>query len=88
MISKRPWLLLLAVLAAVIIIAFPRVGITENPVIKENHTALSGGELATVFKETQTAFAQPLKNLDRDRRRVFNFGDHLFNTKWVEAPRI
>ncbi|MDJ0901072.1 MAG: di-heme oxidoredictase family protein [Xenococcus sp. MO_188.B8] len=86
MISKHPWLLLLAVLAAVMIIAFPRVGITENPVIKENHTALSGGELATVFKETQTAFAQPLKNLDRDRRRVFNFGDHLFNTKWVEAP--
>ena len=86
MISKRLLLVLFAALTAIAIIAFPRVGITENPVIKENHTALSGGELATVFKETQTAFAQPLKNLDRDRRRVFNFGDHLFNTKWVEAP--
>ena len=86
MIGKRPLLVLLAAFTAIVIIAFPRVGITENPFTKENHTALSGGELATVFKETQTAFAQPLKNLDRDRRRVFNFGDHLFNTKWVEAP--
>ena len=86
MIAKRPLLVLLATLIAVIIIAFPRVAITENLMIKENHTAFSGGELATVFKETQTAFAQPITNLDRDRRRVFNFGDHLFNTKWVEAP--
>ncbi|MGK7898477.1 MAG: di-heme oxidoredictase family protein, partial [Xenococcus sp. (in: cyanobacteria)] len=84
--SKRPLLVLLATLTAIIIIAFPRVAITEQSLIEENRTAFSGGELATVFKETQTAFAQPIKNLDRHRRRVFNFGDHLFNTKWVEAP--
>ncbi len=86
MISKRPLLVLLATLTAVIIIALPRVGLTEQFLIEDNRTAFSGGELATVFKETKTAFAQPIKNLDRDRRRVFNFGDHLFNTKWVEAP--
>jgi len=86
MITKRFWLILLAALTSIAIIAFPRVGIPKQLVISENRTAFSGGELATVFKETQTAFAQPIKNLDRDRRRVFNFGDHLFNTKWVEAP--
>ena len=86
MISKISLLVLLAALTAIAIIAFSRVSITADSTIKENRTALSGGELATVFKETQTAFAQPLKNLDRDRRRVFNFGDHLFNTKWVQAP--
>lgn len=86
MITKRPLLVLLAALTAIIIITFPRVGTTSQLSITENRTALSGGELATVFKKTQTAFAQPITNLDRDRRRVFNFGDHLFNTKWVEAP--
>ncbi|NJN32659.1 MAG: thiol oxidoreductase, partial [Synechococcales cyanobacterium RM1_1_8] len=54
--------------------------------ILQNRTALSGGTLATVEKFTQTAFAQPLKNLDRKRRHVFAFGDHLFNTQWVQAP--
>ena len=54
--------------------------------IQENRTALSGGELATVERITQTAFAQPIVNLDRGRRRIFSFGDHLFNTQWVQAP--
>ena len=54
--------------------------------IDANRTPLSGGPAATVFGVKQTAFAQPLKNLDRDRRRVFTRGDHLFNTQWVQAP--
>lgn len=51
-----------------------------------NRTPLSGGQAATVAKATKTAFAQPIKNLDRQRRRIFVFGDHLFNTQWVQAP--
>lgn len=51
-----------------------------------NRTSLSGGQAATVAKATKTAFAQPIKNLDRQRRRIFVFGDHLFNTQWVQAP--
>ena len=84
--KQRSFFVLLAVLTTLVIIAFPKITMTEEFVIRENRTAFSGGELATVFKETQTAFAQPIRNLDRGRRRVFNFGDHLFNTKWVEAP--
>jgi len=52
----------------------------------ENRTPMSGGEMATVEKATRTAFAQPVTNLDPKRRRIFSFGDRLFNTKWIEAP--
>ena len=83
---KNLFLVLLAAFTALVIIACPRTATTADFTISENRTVFSGGDQATVFKETQTAFAQPIKNLDRKRRRVFNFGDHLFNTKWVEAP--
>ncbi|NET47808.1 MAG: c-type cytochrome [Merismopedia sp. SIO2A8] len=74
-----------AITAALIVLSAP-IGLAEEPFILENRTVLSGGDDATVFKITQTAFAQPLRNLDRQRRRVFAFGDHLFNTQWVEPP--
>ncbi len=86
MIVKRPLLVLVAIFTAIVIVVSPRIGITQEPFPNNNRTALSGGDQATVFKITKTAFAQPIKNLDRRRRRVFTFGDHLFNTKWVEAP--
>ena len=61
-------------------------GTTQESFSPDNRTALSGGPAATITKATKTAFAQPIKNLDRKRRRVFVFGDHLFNTQWVQAP--
>ena len=85
MMKKRSWSILLGLLTALAIAVVPRVGITQEPFL-ENRTEFSGGEAATVFKITQNAFAQPLKNLDRHRRRIFTGGDHLFNTKWVQAP--
>ncbi len=92
---NRFWLAIVGLLVAVFVAISPnRVMAMDAALdrggnaaeIQRNHTALSGGELATVEKITQTAFAQPLKNLDRKRRRVFAFGDHLFNTQWVQAP--
>ncbi len=75
-----------AVMTAIIIVVSSTIGLTENSIILENRTELSGGDRATTFKITRTAFAQPVTNLDRTRRRIFAFGDHLFNTQWVEAP--
>lgn len=90
---KRYWLAILAVVVAVSIVLSswisPYPGIASEDYtaeIQRNRTTLSGGELATVEKITQTAFAQPITNLDRARRRIFSFGDHLFNTQWVQAP--
>jgi len=80
----------LAVATAIAIVLFSTIGLTEDAAIDaamlENRTAFSGGDRATTFKVTRTAFAQPLPDLDRKRRRVFGFGDRLFNTQWVEAP--
>ena len=76
----------LAVTTAIAIVTFSTMGLAEDSAILENRTELSGGDQATTFKITQTAFAQPLPNLDRGRRRVFAFGDHLFNTQWIQAP--
>jgi CxxC motif-containing protein (DUF1111 family) len=84
--KKTLFLLAIAIITACLILFFPKVGMTSDSQILENRTALSGGNQATVYKFTQTAFAQPINNLDANRRRVFAFGDHLFNTKWVEAP--
>ena len=78
--------LVLAAIVAIAIILLPKVSRAEDPVILQNRTELSGGDRATVFKTTQTAFAQPVPNLDRKRRRIFSFGDRLFNTQWVQAP--
>ena len=86
MINKRPFLVLMAMVTALAIFLFHGVSAIESSSILDNRTAFSGGQDATVFKVTNTAFAQPIKNLDRKRRRIFVFGDHLFNTKWVEAP--
>ncbi|MEM8504385.1 MAG: di-heme oxidoredictase family protein [Cyanobacteria bacterium P01_D01_bin.1] len=83
----------LALLTAFVVISFPVMGIAEDGLdtvleaqILANRTALSAGEHATSFKFTRTAFAQPIPTLDRRRRRVFSFGDRLFNTQWVQAP--
>ena len=87
----------LALLSALVVIVFPLIGMAEDGLeaaldaqleaqIRENRTELSAGEHATSFKFTRTAFAQPIPNLDRQRRRVFSFGDRLFNTQWVQAP--
>ena len=91
--TKHPLLWGLALLTAFVIIIFPVMGIAEDKLdtaldaqILENRTALSAGKHATSFKFTRTAFAQPIPNLDRQRRRVFSFGDRLFNTQWVQAP--
>lgn len=79
--SKKSLLLAsISILTAVLIILIPQTALTQNK------TPLSGGEAATVFTDTQTAFAQPITNLDRKRRRIFAFGDHLFNTQWIQAP--
>ncbi|MDJ0708058.1 MAG: di-heme oxidoredictase family protein [Leptolyngbyaceae cyanobacterium MO_188.B28] len=80
------FLALLSVMTAIAIVLFSTTSLAENSTILENRTEYSGGEQATTFKVTQTAFAQPLPNLDRRRRRVFAFGDHLFNTQWIQAP--
>ena len=87
MMNKRSWFVLMAMVTALAIFLVQGVdAIGPSASVLANRTALSGGEGATVFKVTKTAFAQPIKNLDRKRRRIFVFGDHLFNTKWVEAP--
>ena len=86
MIRTRPALVLIAIVTAVVIFVLQGKGTTADSAMLSNRTALSGGDQATVFKATKTAFAQPIRNLDRKRRRIFAFGDHLFNTKWVEAP--
>jgi CxxC motif-containing protein (DUF1111 family) len=83
--KKKSFLLaVITIVTASFIIIYPQNGLSKNQ--PNNRTVLSGGELATVFNENQNAFAQPLKNLDRQRRRTFAFGDHLFNTQWVQAP--
>lgn len=83
---KRIVLVGCAVLTALMILILQE-GSTAQPSFNVvNRTPLSGGSAATVAKMTKTAFAQPIKNLDRKRRRVFVFGDHLFNTQWVQAP--
>lgn len=83
---KRIFLLLCAFFTALSILIVQGVGSTQESFVADNRTALSGGPTATISKITKTAFAQPIKNLDRDRRRIFVFGDHLFNTQWVQAP--
>ncbi len=85
-IKIRPLLVLAAVVTALAIVVLQGLGTRGESLILSNRTVLSGGDDATVFKVTKTAFAQPIKNLDRQRRRIFVFGDHLFNTKWVQAP--
>lgn len=84
--SKPLLLIFWAVLTALVVFAVQGGGVTQESFSPDNRTALSGGPAATVEKATKTAFAQPIKNLDRKRRRVFVFGDHLFNTQWVQAP--
>lgn len=90
---KHLWLWGLALLSAFVVTVFPWVGSADaafeealDAQILQSRTAFSGGEQATSFKFTRTAFAQPIPNLDRQRRRVFSFGDRLFNTQWVQAP--
>ena len=84
---KRAFFSAVVALTAILAIVLHGVAATEeSSYITENRTALSGGDQATVFKTNRTAFAQPITNLDAQRRRVFSFGDRLFNTKWVEAP--
>lgn len=83
---KRLFLILWAVFTALMVLMIQG-GVTSLEAFSpDNRTELSGGSAATVSKATKTAFAQPIKNLDRKRRRVFVFGDHLFNTQWVQAP--
>ena len=93
--NLRRWVL--ALLSAFVVVVFPLSGTAKDAVqnaldsqieaqILANRTELSAGEQATSFKFTRTAFAQPIPNLDRQRRRVFSFGDRLFNTQWVQAP--
>ncbi|MEM9090876.1 MAG: di-heme oxidoredictase family protein [Cyanobacteria bacterium P01_F01_bin.53] len=97
MIKNRLWLWGLALLTAWIVVTIPLVGMADSGLeaglesglaaqMLANRTELSGGDQATSFKFTRTAFAQPIPNLDRRRRRVFSFGDRLFNTQWVQAP--
>ncbi|WP_299486697.1 di-heme oxidoredictase family protein [Acaryochloris sp. IP29b_bin.137] len=83
---KRLILACFAVLTALIILMIQGGSMAQQSFDVANRTPLSGGQAATVTKATKTAFAQPIKNLDRQRRRVFVFGDHLFNTQWVQAP--
>ncbi|MCM1981623.1 di-heme oxidoreductase family protein [Lyngbya confervoides] len=86
---KRRYLLMgllgLAIVLGIAMIQYGRLS-REDVTRLANRTPLSGGEAATVFEIKQTAFAQPLKNLDGKRRRIFTAGDHLFNTQWVQAP--
>ncbi len=84
---KRAFFPAVVILTAIFAIVLHGVVAVEDPAyISENRTPLSGGDLATVFKTNRTAFAQPITNLDGKRRRIFSFGDRLFNTKWVVAP--
>jgi CxxC motif-containing protein (DUF1111 family) len=85
MMRQRFFLALIGLAIAVSIALFQYWSYSDAQ-IWANHTALSGGPDATVFNAKQTAFAQPLKNLDSKRRRIFTGGDHLFNTQWVQAP--
>ncbi|WP_299407181.1 di-heme oxidoredictase family protein [Acaryochloris sp. IP29b_bin.148] len=83
---KRLFLILWAVFTALMVLVVQGGGLSQDAFSPKNRTELSGGAAATVRKATKTAFAQPIKNLDRQRRRIFVFGDHLFNTQWVQAP--
>ena len=92
MIHKRPFLVVVAIVTTLAIFVFQGHDVFQGHSVRaesfapSHRTALSGGDAATISKMTKTAFAQPFKNLDSKRRRIFVFGDHLFNTKWVEAP--
>lgn len=83
---NRIFLIFCTLLTALTILFVQGLGSAKESFSLANRTALSGGPTATVVKMTKTAFAQPIKNLDRKRRRIFVFGDHLFNTQWVQAP--
>ena len=84
---RRQHLILAVIsLAIAVSVSIVQVMLGSDATIDANRTPLSGGTAATVFGIKQTAFAQPLKNLDGKRRRVFTRGDHLFNTQWVQAP--
>ena len=48
--------------------------------------ALSGGAGATVFDETENAFAAPVPKLTSRQRRAFAVGNSFFNRNWVTAP--
>ena len=80
---------ILALIGVAIAVIVSLIQLWLNPhdsMILANQTPYSGGAKATVFEIKQTAFAQPIKNIDGKRRRIFTGGDHLFNTQWVEAP--
>jgi len=51
----------------------------------QNVLAASGGAL-TVQVSNREAFSSPAPGLDAAQRRVFAFGNRLFNTGWVVAP--
>jgi len=48
--------------------------------------ALSGGAGATVFDETENAFALAVPKLSSRQRRAFAVGNSFFNRNWVTAP--
>ena len=84
--KRKRLILLLIGLAIAVSVSMLQAMLGSDMDITANRTPLSGGPAATVFGVKQTSFAQPLKNLDGKRRRVFTRGDHLFNTQWVQAP--
>jgi CxxC motif-containing protein (DUF1111 family) len=46
---------------------------------------LAGGD-ATVFDDTELAYALPLRTLDHERRGDFFVGNSFFNQNWVQSP--
>jgi CxxC motif-containing protein (DUF1111 family) len=46
---------------------------------------LAGGD-ATVFDDTELAYALPLRTLDREQRGDFFVGNSFFNQNWVQSP--